>query len=1004
MLEVRLLGQFDVRLNDDAIEIPSRPAQTLFAYLILNPGVAHRREMLAGMLWPDSTESNARGYLRHALWRIRKALPDDYLLVDNMTIAYNSSLDYWLDVSVLERSLVEGVSSEQLAEEVSVYKGELLPGFYDDWIVPHRERLQSRFEHKMDAVLAALVAEGQWREVLEYGENWIALGHAPEPAYRALMEAHSSLGNRAGIVAAYERCVDSLQNELGVSPSDMTRSTYDLLLKEQMPPNGLAVEDLESDVRLDIVALQTTPFIGRQNELAEITNRLEDPTCRLLTLIGPGGIGKTCLVLELARQLNNHTYFVPLSSIPSSSLLVPTIAESLGLSFYGGQDPKARLLDHLRKTEALLVLDSFEHLLDSVDLLVEILRSGPAVKILATSRQRLNLHSEWLFEVAGMDFPHDSQIKDVETYSAVQLFLQTARRLDPGFSLVDEDRPYLVRICQLVEGMPLAIELAAGWVRMLSCREIAHELENSLDFLAASLRDIPERHQSLRAVFEHSWSLLSENERETFRKLTIFRGGVNRESAAKVTGTSLLTLSSLADKSLLRWTPTGRYQIHQTLATYGEEILAEHPTEKSVIGDLHCTYYAEFVQQQHANLQSGRQKEALQAMEGEIDNIRAAWNWAIEHSRVEETARTLDGLHAFYQSRGWFEEGDQSIDNAIDHLRSLDQEDPDKAISLTLGKALTRRGSLSANLGHYDDAKSQLLEGLSLMRELQAMQEVTFALNALGGLAWDLGEYGEAMQYHRESVAICREAGYRPGLSESLDNLGFVSLSLGQLEEAKRLLLESVEIARETGNQMGVASPLGRLGWVAYVEGELDKAQAYFKQAIAISENFDNRMVKTLDQAGLSLTMNALHQYENAKNLAEESLAAARDIGYQLAIVVALGSLAEALRVEGNYQKAHICLQEGFKITIGLGLLPMHLLLLIVWGSLLADEGESERATEVLSLIFHSAGEVATFGQVAQSRLLELEAELSPEVFSVAKQRGEEASLDRLVQEIVEQD
>lgn len=1003
MLEVRLLGQFDVRLNDQVAEIPSRPAQALFAYLILNPGIAHRREMLAGLLWPESTESNARSYLRHALWRIRQALGDDYLHVSNISIAYDPSLEYWLDVSLLERPLVKVASVEQLVEEVSVYKGDLLPGFYDEWIVPERERLHSVFEHKMDVLLSSLEQERRWPEILEWGERWTALGLAPEPAYRALMVAHGGMGNRAGVVVVYNRCVDTLWEEVGAEPSELTRSTYERLMSGAGPSHELVdLVERERRTALDFTSLQTTPFIGRQKELAEITGRLGDPSCRLLTLVGPGGIGKTRLALEAAGRHGKGACFVSLATITLPSLLLPTIAEALGLSFYGGQDSKARLLDYLRDREAFLILDNFEHLLEEAGLVAEILRTSQAVKILVTSRERLNLRGEWLYEVRGMDFPRDSEVGEIEGFSAIELFLQNARRLDPGFSLSDKNRPHVVRICQLVEGMPLAIELATAWVRILSPQEIADELAQSLDFLATSLRDVPARHQSLRAVFEHSWSLLSEAERTTFRRLSIFRGGFTREAARQVASASLLTLSSLADKSLVRWSPAGRYLIHHMLSQYCRELLRKHPEDWSAIGHLHCGYYAGFIQQRHNELKTGRQKEALQAIEREIDNLRAAWWWAVEHARTEDIAKALDGFYTFYLSRGWFEEGEESIGNATELLRELDQEGSEPTVKLTLAKALARQGSLCANLGLYEEAKSQLAEALALARALDAMEEVAFALNALGGIAWDLGEYLEAMQCHQESVAICRDIGHQQELVVSLDNLGFIYMCLGQFAEAKKLILESVEVAREIGDRMGIASPLGRLGWVAYVEGDLEKAQVYFGEAIAISQEFDNRMVMALDQAGLSVTLNALQEYGRAKQLASESLAAARDIGYQLAIVAALGSLGDALRAEGNYEQARACLNEGFKTAFRLGLMPMYLLLLIAWGSLLADEGESERATETLTLILQSASDVEVFGKVAELRLSELRTKLSPDVYAAARQRGERANLQRYVQDIAE--
>jgi len=254
MLEVRLLGQFDVGLDGAPIEMPSRPAQSLLAYLLLHPSTAHRREKLAGLLWPEATEANARNNLRHALWRVRKALETggrDYFLTDDLTIAFDANADYWLDAAILERKVVEGGSVEELINVVAVCRGELLPGFYDEWIVLERERLQTVFERRMQLLLERLVEEQRWPEVLEWGERWIVPGHAPEPAYRALIYAHSGLSDVVSMAAVYQRCVEALRKELGVEPSEETRALYERLSRGEKAPAPPAGASFQSRYRLD---------------------------------------------------------------------------------------------------------------------------------------------------------------------------------------------------------------------------------------------------------------------------------------------------------------------------------------------------------------------------------------------------------------------------------------------------------------------------------------------------------------------------------------------------------------------------------------------------------------------------------------------------------------------------------------------------------------------------------------------------------------------------------
>jgi len=374
MLQVRLLGQFDVQLNGEPVAIPSRPAQSLLAYLMLHAGTAQRRERLAGLLWPDSSESNARGNLRHALWRARKAIGADYILTDRVSVTFDTNADYWLDAALLDAGAELGdvLSTQALIERVSLYEGELLPGFYEEWVVWERERLRSVFEDRVELLLERLVEEGRWRQAREWAGRWIAQGQVPEPAYRALMVAHSELGDLAGVAATFQRCVEALEEELGVPPSRETADLYERLSAgERKAPAPVAEERLERKTNLPV---PPTPFVGREALLAEIGARLQEPACRLLTLVGPGGSGKTRLALEAAARLDadayeHGVYFVPLASLEAVEAIVPTVAQALGFSFYseprGGAavEPQGQLLDYLRRKDMLLVMDNFEHLL-----------------------------------------------------------------------------------------------------------------------------------------------------------------------------------------------------------------------------------------------------------------------------------------------------------------------------------------------------------------------------------------------------------------------------------------------------------------------------------------------------------------------------------------------------------------------------------------------------------------------------------------------------------------
>jgi predicted ATPase len=325
--------------------------------------------------------------------------------------------------------------------------------------------------------------------------------------------------------------------------------------------------------------------VGRTEELASLSTRLAEAACRLLTLVGPGGNGKTRLAIELARQkapdFANGVYFVALQPVSSPDRLTATIAEGIGFSFYGQDDPEAQLLSFLSERQSLLLLDNFEHLLETADLLARMLAAAPGLKLLVTSREALNLQEEWLWHVRGMHFPDADRVADIEAFSALKLFTERARRVRQDFS-PEAEQSCIIRICQLVGGTPLALELAAAWLKTLPCDKIVHEIERNLDFLASNMRNIPERHRSMRAVFEQSWLLLSEDERLVLKRLSVFRGGFRQPAAEAVAGASLLTLSSLADKSLLYVDASGRFEIHELLRQFAEERLEREAGEREL--------------------------------------------------------------------------------------------------------------------------------------------------------------------------------------------------------------------------------------------------------------------------------------------------------------------------------------------------------------------------------------------------------------------------------------
>jgi len=457
MLDIRLLGKFEVKWDGKNVSISSRPAQGLFAYLILTAGTAHRREKLAGMLWPDSTEEGARDYLRHALWKIRKAVEPPasknksvpFILADDIQVSFNPESIHSLDVAVI-KNIGDNASTKDLMDALLLYGGELLPGFYEDWVLLEREHVHSVFENKMARLLSLLQEDGHWLDVLNWGEKWISLGQKPEPAYRALMNAHAAKGDMSKVAAVYERCVKSLK-EFGVEPSEQTVKLYEgLKVGQGIPPASLLKEQKQAQVKKEAglrssIPVPLTSFIGREKELKDIAKLLS--ASRLLTMIGPGGVGKTRLAIRTAhdsiKRFKDGVCWVELVGLQDGSLIPHEIAQALDVHEVSNQPMMKTLKIHLRSKGLLLVLDNCEHLIEACAQTVEgLLAACPKLKILATSRERLDLFNETTWNVPSLPLPEmqgSLSLKQLKEFASIELFVERAGNVKSDFTLTEQN-------------------------------------------------------------------------------------------------------------------------------------------------------------------------------------------------------------------------------------------------------------------------------------------------------------------------------------------------------------------------------------------------------------------------------------------------------------------------------------------------------------------------------------------------------------------------------------
>lgn len=587
----------------------------------------------------------------------------------------------------------------------------------------------------------------------------------------------------------------------------------------------------------------TTPFVGRTTEVTEIIELLQRPGVSLVTILGPGGMGKTRLSVQVAEvvieQFRHGVFFVPLAPLSDPDHIVTAISESLRLMFSERQSPKYQLIEYLRNKNMLLVMDNFEHMIEGVDIVSDILKAAPNIKILATSREKLNLRRENIYAIAGMGLPD----RDIRTATgtlsaellaeqpAIQLFVQSAQRVRPDFQLDIHNMPYITRICALVEGMPLAIELSAAWVEMLDVEEIAHEIEQNIDFLESDLRDMPDRHRSMRAVFDYSWQLLNDDERRVFTRLSVFRGAFTREAAQRITGASLRMLMALTNKSLMRRDINGRYELHAMLRQYAETELPAD--ERQDVRAKHMRYYAAMVRNEVQHLKGTRQRQASIAIEAQLQDVRAAWGFAVETADFDAIGEMVEGLNRFFDMLTFFGEGEQAFLEAAHALRPLAETDAQRLI---LGRVTGRLGWFTRRVKSSEEARKITLASLELLQELGAEEETAFPLVTLAALARDNGDHRSAVRFAADSLKLYRASGDRWGIGFTLYQLADSLREMGEDNRASKAFEESRDVCADIGDLNGIAWANIGLGRIATVQEDYDDARDYYKAALSAAQ------------------------------------------------------------------------------------------------------------------------------------------------------------------------
>jgi predicted ATPase len=817
-----------------------------------------------------------------------------------------------------------------------------------------------------------------------------------------------------------------------------------------------------------------------------VLQRLADPACRLLTLVGPGGIGKTRLALAAAQQIldfggrppdtilesevlptgdnskskiqnpkfQDGVFFVPLQAVSAQAGLVPAIADALGFQFYGETAPKQQLLNYLQQKELLLVLDNFEQLLDGAGLVAELLANAAQIKILATSREALKLQEEWFHPLAGMRLPPSLSLltggqegetiaggQSIVTYDAVQLFVQTARRAVVDFQPTAHQEA-IIRICRLVDGMPLALELAASWLKVLSCTQIAEEIERGVDILVTRHQNVPARHRSMRAVLEQAWQLLAANEQRVLAPLAVFQGGFAPEAATAIAGASLLTLADLVDKAWVYRTPDGRYQQHELLRQFAADRLASDPATATAPHARHTAYYLQFVTQYEQALIGPEQRRALDAIGIEIDNVHAAWLRAVEQDEFALVNAAQSALYLFFHTRSRYAEGQEQFVRAVQRLDQaghgtgewaglrcqllgcigsfrlaqgeIDAADGDFAAVLEncsdprlLAFVYNHVGNAARWRGNRPAAEAALQRSLALARTSGDDHYVAQALLGLADVASSFSDFAKGQSFARQALALCRQLG-RPDLTASvLASLAWATNCLGEYAESERYYRESLTLAESIGNPFGIGLATQFLGWVAYCEGgeRLPEALDYFEQSMVIFRQigYGNHVAMVLGD--YALAANEQGDFAAAQRAAQEGLAIAEKLGHHNMVAYNLNGLGGAACGLGDLASSRAHLARSLQISTELQTHDHMLVTLYFLASLFSAESQQpnlapavqlDKRAHALTLFATVVHQPMTWQLIrdrAQRAQEQLAAELPAEVAASAIERGKRRSL-----------
>lgn len=932
-LDIYLFGSPAILIDGEPITVDTRKATALLAYIALKNQPIDRASLI-DLLWPTYDEDRARSSLRRTLSVLRKALRQEWLILKDETIALDNKDTLYIDVRVFKQTIqrlqhpMTHADIEALEQVVELYRADFMLGFairdstpFEEWVLTESQKLSHDLLDAFSILVTWHSQHSDYNAVIRVSEKWQAVDPFEEKAIYYLLQAHAHLGNRSRAIQIFEDFEQLLRKELEIQPMPDTQDLYMQLVDGDLP-TGLAFRtEVQHQPRKKLPQL-LKPFIGRAKELDYLGKQITNANSRLINIVATGGMGKTTLCLRLGdlygHQFQYGAFYVTLSRTTTSLNLVSEIASALELHFHDRDNYQEQLLAFMGKKHILLIIDNFELYDDDHQLIVDMLDRAVNTTLIVVGQQPLPLQESWRMGIKGLDLPTNDSLADIAASDALQLLSESIRRITWDFD-IDASIEELADLCHLLEGMPLAIELAAAQIQTVTdCKLVRDAVQSNLDRLATPYANVNERHRSLAAIFSYSWQHLEPAHQHLMLCLTAFRGTFDEAAVLAITGHAPTALQQVKQLALISEDGNGRYHVPSALLTFLNQ---QDFSGVSMVISSHSIYYSDLAY--GIDLDGPHQLADIIRVDVELPNLLAGFITSAYQAKYAVLDQYLDTLFLYFEVRGRYAEGADVFEDAAEQLMTK-QPLPVEAFS-AYSRLLARLAVFNRHLGHVQQAIVQLETALGIQENAERWPDLAWTLNQLGvanmvsgnrdagrnsleqslALAEDLADdlliaracanlgiaaanaddYRAAEAMHRRSQAIYERMGHTRLLSYTLNNLGNVYLGQEKYDRASYHYMKSAQQKESLGDQWGVVCSLMNLGRVELARNTPAESLATFAKCLDISTDIG----KTIGIAQAHLYLGQAYQALSILDNALPHLIAAAQHTYQIGNMRQLG-------------------------------------------------------------------------------------------------------------------